>query len=137
MKEEIKDSNVIFNLFILAAIVALGVLIYQAVFPSPIVWECDKSYEIFLQHMHPETIYKCVEGEWDVDNTATYGTEDIDMIMAIQAKREKADNENKIEEKQKFCGKDNVEVVKYLGRGSYIGCKDYSLVPDENIKLNK
>ena len=62
----------------------------------------------------------CIDGQWRIDLKT-------DKEMAIEAKAIKADYEKRFAEKEAFCGEDNVDEDSLF-------CKDYSLVPDDNIK---
>lgn len=69
---------------------------------------------------------KCVDGRWKV-----YAKSEIQI--AQEAKKKKADYEARLLERYKFCGEGNVDTQLGSGYDKQLPCKDYSLVPDENL----
>jgi len=62
---------------------------------------------------------------------------ETEVQRAIKAKQIKADYELRLKERIKFCGEGNVD-ENFGSAWGYesmsLPCKDYSLVPDENLK---
>lgn len=71
---------------------------------------------------------KCVDGRW-----AVYVKSEIQI--AQEAKKKKADYEARLLERYKFCGEGNVDTQLGSGYDKQLPCKDYSLVPDENLNI--
>ena len=109
------------------AVVGLVLISYKIAgkIKAAITPECSNGMEVSYTG---ESKLRCVDGTWKIQGKT-------EIEMAQEAKKEKADYEARLLERYKFCGEGNVDTQLGYGYEKRLPCKDYSLVPDENLNI--